>query len=181
MTSILGIVSSSRRGAPVGAYESIATINGDGSSLTLTFSSIPSTYKHLQIRALFWDSSGNTNIMRFNGDTGNNYGRHELLGDGASVSASGSASSSQIRIGYNPALSPGCAAIIDIHDYADTSKYKTARALSGWSYQPIDTVGQLKFNSGVWMNTAAITSISFTSGFAFTTSTTFALYGIKGA
>lgn len=170
-------------GAAAGpAFESIATVTGNGSATTLSFSSIPSTYKHLQIRAIFWDSSGGVNTMRFNGDSGSNYSRHELLADGASVSLSGSASNNAIRVGYAPALAPGCIAIIDIHDYANTSKYKTVKAFSGWTYQPIDTPGQVRLNSGNWMNTTAISSITFEtgSGIGYTTSTTFALYGIKG-
>jgi hypothetical protein len=47
--SILGIIASSKLGVPAGAYESIASATGTGSSATITFSSIPSTYQHLQI------------------------------------------------------------------------------------------------------------------------------------
>jgi hypothetical protein len=50
---ILGIISSQISGhlfAPSGAYDSIATVSGTGSSGTISFTSIPSTYTHLQIR-----------------------------------------------------------------------------------------------------------------------------------
>jgi hypothetical protein len=39
-----------------GAYESIATVTATGTESTITFSSIPSTYQHLQIRALSRDT-----------------------------------------------------------------------------------------------------------------------------
>ena len=56
------------------SFESIATLNGDGSATTLTFSSIASTYKHLQIRAIVRNTGATANLVsyniRFNGDTG---------------------------------------------------------------------------------------------------------------
>lgn len=175
---ILGAIASSVQN---GAFESIATITGNGSATTLTFNSIPSTYQHLQIRALFWDASGNEILVRFNGDNGSNYARHRLLGNGSSAATSSAASQTSMRVGYAPALTPGCASIIDIHDYTSNSKNKTLRAFSGWTYQPTDTVGRVILDSGLWMSTNSITSISFASPNSFTTSTTFALYGIKGA
>jgi hypothetical protein len=69
--------------------------------------------------------------------------------------------------------------VVDILDYANTNKYKTVRSLGG-----IDNNGSgfLMYNSGLWMNTSAITSLSFTfdSPNTFTEYTQFALFGIKG-
>jgi len=55
------------------SFESIATATGSGQT-SVTFSSIPSTYKHLQIRIIARDNSGNGGgsgalRLRFNGDT----------------------------------------------------------------------------------------------------------------
>ena len=67
------------------SFESIATATGTGSNSTLTFSSIPQTYKHLQIRVM---SRGNAAtdqdnlLIRFNGDTGSNYNSHYVFGTG---------------------------------------------------------------------------------------------------
>jgi hypothetical protein len=49
---ILGIIASSKLTVS-NSYESIATTTvGSGGSATVTFSSIPATYKHLQVRTL---------------------------------------------------------------------------------------------------------------------------------
>ena len=62
------------------SYESIASATGTGSSKTITFSSIPSTYASLQIRINgFTSSSDNWNI-RINGDSGTNYTTHYIVG-----------------------------------------------------------------------------------------------------
>ena len=68
--------------------------------------------------------------------------------------------------------------VIDILDYANTNKYKTSRGLSGYD---ANGSGLLYLASGLWMNTAAITSIEITDALGnFATNSTFALYGIKG-
>jgi hypothetical protein len=172
------------------AFESIATINGDGSSTSLTFSSIPSTYKHLQIRTLVRNLNGAANItavnIRFNGDTGSNYASSNLFGNGSTVSTQGNASSSSLATVY--ALHDGTLAdcyavgIIDIEDYASTSKNKTARTLTGANANTATSIGQTRLVSGSWFSTSAITSITLLEGSAvgWTTGTQFALYGIKG-
>jgi len=75
-------------GAGAGAFESIATLSGSGVS-TVTFSSIPSTYKHLQVRMFGQAAGGSGGVvrMRFNGDTGTNYTAHYLTGYGSTVEA----------------------------------------------------------------------------------------------
>lgn len=162
------------------SYESIATLTGDGSSSTITFNSIPSTYKHLQIRAVVnCGGAQKDTFMTFNGDSAANYSWHYLFGDGASVGAGATINSSNMFIGRSTAnttyVSPF---VIDILDYTNTGKYKTSRALNG---RDNNGDGSLWITSGAWRNTNAITSISFTpNGFAFNTSTKFALYGIKG-
>jgi len=96
MTPILGILASSRPAAAAGDYESIATASGTGSNDEITFSSIPSTYKHLQIRGLA-NASGTNALMavRLNGNT-SGYARHYLLGNGTAASASAATAQSQI-------------------------------------------------------------------------------------
>jgi len=185
MTSILGIYASSMQGA-VSDYQSIATVNGTGSSSTISFSSIPSTYQHLQIRYIGRVTNSDTadNIfMQFNSDTGSNYAWHYLLGDGSTVAASGAASQTRILSGRVSAATAASnlmgVGVIDILDYANTNKNKTARVLTG---QDRNGGGVITLHSGVWLNTSSINSITITNGSAtnFTSATTFALYGIKG-
>jgi len=169
------------------AFESIATATGTGSSGTITFSTIPSTYQHLQIRYNARCTRVNTDAgvhLQFNSDTGTNYTLHQLTGAGSGVSANGSTSQNYITIGVatadsSPANVMGVG-IIDIHDYANTSKYKTVRSLVGDDQN--NTNGVIYLRSGLWLSTSAITDISIIAQVdSWTTTTTFALYGIKGA
>ena len=165
------------------AFESIATATGTGSSGTITFSSIPSTFKHLQVRAnVIPTSAGNSTNLRINNDTGGNYTRHRLYGTGTTVVADGAISQTQINLtgaGSGDTSYP-TAIIIDILDYASTSKNKTVRIFSG-----IDKNGgadvSVNVQSGLWISTNAITQIDVISAANFGTASTFALYGIKEA
>ena len=70
-------------------YESIQTVNLTGSQSSITFSSIPGTYKHLQIRGVLRGDRANTGEIvgvQFNGDTtAANYASHRLIGDGTNA------------------------------------------------------------------------------------------------
>ena len=180
---ILGTLASSVQKI-TGSFEPIATATGTGSSGTITFSSIPNTYKSLQIRCLAFGSvlNQNTMIIRFNSDSGSNYARHVMYNIGTDVYAFGGANTTFIGLGnYSKQLNSTypTAAIVDIHDYASTSKNKTVRSIGGLDE---NSSGEVTLQSGVWRNTSSIDSISIlTPGQNFTTNTVFSLYGIKGA
>ena len=164
------------------SYDSIATVTvGGGGSSSISFTSIPTTYKHLQIRGIARRSSGSTNtIVRFNSDTGNNYAAHYVIGNGASVSAGAEASVSRFYFDVLTASATSYSAgVMDILDYSKTNKYKTARALSGID---LNGSGTVWLASGLWQNTAAITTVtlSLESSSNFEQYSSFALYGIKG-
>lgn len=173
------------------SFESIATVTvGSGGASTITFSSIPSTYTHLQVRYLARTNrtSSDTDAvkMTFNSDTGANYSNHQLYGLATgTVGAYGGANESLIYVERE--TSDGAASsifgvgVIDILDYANTNKYKTARILAGCDLN--NTSGQIHFDSGSWRSTNAITSINFTpnTGSGFVQYSSFALYGIKSA
>ena len=186
MAPILGIYASQMSGHLVtNSYASIATQTvGSGGASSITFSSIPSTYTHLQIRWLArgTTSSGSDVIsMAINGDSGNNYAFHRLYGDGSSVSANGYASQTYIIGGDMPAATAGAnmfaGGYMDILDYSNTNKYKTTRLLDG---RDQNGSGFIWFNSGLWQNTNAITSLTFTAqNGSYAQYSSFALYGIR--
>lgn len=161
-----------------GSYDAIGTVTvGAGGQSTITFSSIPSTYKHLQIRAIAKASGTNFNPkMQFNGDTATNYSWHYLYGDGGSVVTGGNVTQTFI---YNSIISTNASMyngfVIDILDYSNTSKFKTTRELSG---QDRNGGGEIALWSGNWRSTSAITSITFSAG-TFDQYSQFDLYGIK--
>lgn len=192
---ILGVIASGISGNLYSAsYDSIATQTvGAGGAASVTFSSIPNTYTHLQIRMF-----GQTNrtgatqdsvMVQFNNDASdNNYTRHVMIGDGSAISGgsgtTGSATASAafaIRFGTNDGGTQRWGAgISDILDYANTNKYKTHRAMGGAEN---GTSGLVGISSNLWLNTAAISTIIIKphTGSQFNQYSTFALYGLKVA
>ena len=169
------------------AYDPAATwliqrVNGTGSAGTITFSSIPSTYQHLQIRFNVLNTSTASSFLRYqiNGDTGANYAIHRIDADGSAVAAAGATGLTygQLSLGTPDSTSP-YVGIIDIHDYASTTKNKTTRAFWG---RDTNGGGNLALHSSLWLNTNAVNSVTiFWSANNFTSTSTFALYGIIGA
>lgn len=164
------------------------TVVGSSGANVVIFNDIPQTYKHLQIRGIARSSAGTTGgdypYIKFNSDNTSgtiNYSYHRLIGDGATVAASGSGSSDFILGGYIPMNSYTNiygTFVIDILDYANTNKFKTLRTLNGYDANGSGTVS---FMSGCWQNTDAINSITINQGGNnFTQYSRFSLYGIKG-
>jgi len=192
MTPMLGIMASSISGskAVTNSYESIATTTvGSGGSSSISFSSIPGTYKHLQIRLIAQTNraaSVDSLQLNFNSDTGSNYSWHIVQGDGSSAGAPvNGVTQTYARIGdgtIGGATASGgyiAAGVIDILDYASTNKNKTIRGLTGVDENGAGRVG---LGSGLWQNSStAITSISIApqAGTLFLQYSSFALYGIK--
>lgn len=167
------------------SYESIAsTTVGSGGSATITFTSIPGTYKHLQLRAITRDNLGfNTAEVNFtfNSDTASNYSWHRLGADGGG-SADTDAAANASKIAFRGGSDQFGAFIVDILEYANTNIYKTVRILTGTDKNGAGLVGLF---SGNWRSTSAITSITFNilnpSTTNFAQYSQIALYGIKGA
>lgn len=181
MSPILGIWASqnySRYSLPT-SFESIATATvGAGGTANVTFSSIPQTYTHLQIRCFSYNSPWV--IIQPNGSTP--VISHALYGTGASATASSYTSTyNGIIVNSTASSTVGTAAIVDILDYANTNKTKTIRSLSGCDGN--NTSGQIWFISSLWNSTSAITSITIDGEGASNLNqySHFALYGIKGA
>jgi len=170
-------------GGAAGAYELIETAYGTGSSGTITFSSIPSTYKHLQIRYTGRNTADDGQIrLTFNGVT-SGYSAHRLFGNGSTVTSSANygQSSSAINNAIAPSSSTANAVgsgVLEIMDYLGT-KNKTVRALFG---KHDGEINNISLSSALLVNTSAITSITLaTSTGNFATISRFSLYGIKGA
>jgi hypothetical protein len=179
-------------GVPVSltSYESISTVTvGSGGQASVSFTSIPSTYTHLQIRAIATSNRGGGNEqdyfrVRFNSDTGTNYASHVLEGYGTGIGSFANSSSASPTTFVGGGGSAGAnvfgGAVVDILDYANTNKYKTTRALSG--IETNSSAGRMWFSSSLWQNTAAISTItidSFYGASAINQYSSFALYGIK--
>ena len=195
MTKLLpGVVASGISGnlwAPSGAYETIGVVNvPSGGITTISFGSIPQTYTHLQLRATVRPTIASDVVLRFNNDaTTGNYYSHYINATGAGNVGSGAGGGSYYQggmgIGYHDIAIDNAfgASIVDILDYANTSKNTTIRDSFGVNYN--GTGGnQVAFISGGWFSTSAVTTLTMYllsgSGNLFAQHSSIALYGIKG-
>lgn len=174
-------------GGLAGDFEHIETQTvGAGGAANITFSSIPQTYKHLQIRGLvqatFGSNTMDTFYVRLNSDTGSNYSQHGLYGNGTSAGSFGNASQTYGAAGYvrltSVADSIFGANVIDILDYASTSKNKTVRGLGGVD---ANGSGAIILTSSVWLNSStAVNAITLVyPAQTLRQYSTFSLYGVK--
>lgn len=178
---ILGVIASGISGHltppwPDNSYYQIATTTvGAGGAANIEFTSIPSTYTHLQIRGIGLITSAGGFTAQFNADTGSNYSWHQLYTEGSVVLANAGSTQTLMYIAYGAgsATSPN-AFVTDILDYKDTNKYKTIRSFSG---NDLNGSGGVQRWSGNWRSASAITSIKVTA--SFNQYSQIALYGIK--
>lgn len=166
---VLGIIASQMSGhltLPT-SYESIATFTGSASSVT--FSSIPGTYTHLQLRMMAVGSGDPTITVNGSGATKG----HHLAGIGTTVDV---ASIYPLYLDYAIGLSATnpSVGVLDFLDYANVNTNKTLRYLYG---SDRNGSGEVLIGSKFWNSTAAITSITISSTI---NDSSFALYGIKG-
>jgi hypothetical protein len=163
----------------------VITVGPAGAS-SVSFTNIPNTYTHLQIRAITRDTDaggfGLTTTMNFNSDTGANYSWHWLYGNGSSAAANSGSSATTTALGWTTGTggtaNSFAGIVIDILDYANTNKNKTSRVLYGID---LNGSGGVWLSSGSWRSTSAITSITFNQVANFTQYSQFALYGVKSA
>jgi hypothetical protein len=189
---ILGIIASSFRsagGGPEGAYDALATVTvPSGGVASVTFAGIPTGYKHLQIRILGrTTATGNRThtFLQFNGDTTSNYRWHGLAASPTGVSGEEAGSLvSAIRLGSSNLPMGDASAnmfgvsIADILDYANVNKNKVTRAIAGQDQNNANS--RISFVSGLWLNTAAITSIKvYPDGANWAEFSSIALYGVR--
>ena len=167
-----------------GAMVPIETVTvGSGGATSITFSAIPSTYKHLQVRAICKMPQYESIILRFNGISTNSYSRHYIQGSGSAANANGAAnltSISNLLYADGSATDNYGAFITDILDYSSTDKNTTTRTLWG---QDFNGSGYLGLDSGAFYISNAVSTITLTTSGAATISehSSFALYGIRGA
>jgi hypothetical protein len=180
-------------GTPVitdfGAMFPIAMVNLSSATPAITFNSIPQTYKHLQLRysaraGRSADAAGFL-WLNINGSVSTRF--HALYGTGSVADAyDPGVSNPSNNYGYQ-LQAPGSSAdsrifgggVVDILDYASTTKNKTVRTLTG-----VDTngAGLISLGSMLFASTNAVTSISIGSidGFNTPAGARVSLYGILG-
>ena len=157
-------------------YTPIATTTMSGSTASYTFTSIPSTYTDLVLVIVAANASASNFQITFNSDTGSNYSRTQIAGNGTSASSARESTYTSYRTLNTPA-STSIFAIsnINIMNYSNTTTYKTLLDRGG--YASDQTYAQV----GLWRSTAAINSINLLAGANLSAGSTFSLYGISSA
>jgi len=186
--NILGTIASQFSSKPFGSFESIATITLTSSQSILSFSSIPQTYKHLQLRGLFrstYSATGAGGYIDFNGQSSSTYRAHVIYGNATTIGTydSGALSFGMYWGADTAALSAANlfgVQVCDILDYTSTTKNKVIRNYSGKDGNSNDSA--ILLTSGLWVDQSAISSLNIKFGGAaqWDAGTTVALYGIKG-
>jgi hypothetical protein len=190
---IFGVTASSNMSTKLTDFYQIATTTlANSTTSTITFSSIPQTYTHLQIRYIAKGTSTGGGYptglyVTFNSDSAANYSNHNLRGDGASAASGANVSATSAdaivilpgKATSNDNVTFGVG-VVDFLDYANTNKYKTVRSINGGDF---NGSGGVFFASSNWRSTSAITSITLTCDATyltnFLTNSNFSLYGVK--
>lgn len=159
-------------------YTPIATQTANGSVSSLAFSSIPQGYTDLVLVFQGKVDSGSGDLgLRFNSDTDSNYSVTWLSSQAGGTSGRSTSATSITATEYAYLDSTGFTlSTINFQNYSNATTYKNVLARSSKANY------QVEAKVGLWRNTNAITSITvFTtgSGPAFTSGSTFSLYGIQ--
>lgn len=141
------------------AYTLIATQTLTTATASVTFSSIPNTYKDLVLEC-FTRSTGASDALciQFNGDTGSNYSFTQLYGTGSS--ALSNRGSNQTFIATTPELSSSAAGTyapdyFQIMSYSNTSVNKTVLVRRNSTSSGLVVGSQ----ACLWRSNSAISSI----------------------
>ena len=156
------------------------------SAASVTFSSIPTTFTDLVLRiSARKDGGGNTFKVQFNSDTATNYSNTTLTGDSSAASSTRNTSQVYVRAhGANEST-------FTANTFGSSEIYIPSYRLS--QNKPIGNFGvqesnsatagvvSMNANSGLWRNTAAITSITINDPASgnFVSGSSFYLYGIS--
>lgn len=155
----------------------IATQTLTAGAATITFSSIPQGYTDLVFvtSGASQPAGGGSVVLRFNGDTASNYSYLYMFGSGSGSGSSG-VFTNVGGVLVNRHNTTDGSGWTSISNYSNTSVNKTVISRGGGNNIAI-------MLTGMWRNTAAITSIacSMESGPGFATGFTATLYGIKAA
>jgi len=172
---------------PIPAFDSIQTITTSGST-QITFTNIPQTYKHLQLRFIVrtnYSVMDSMYLYNFNGDTGNtNSSHYQLYGSGAALSGGIQYGSYSSFIGYCPGSTALAntfgVGVVEILDYSNPLKLKTIRAVTGWED---NTSGANSLVSALPIDKPAlnpVTTLSVAFNGTIQAGSHFALYGMRG-
>ena len=160
---------------PTPTYTALANTTLAGTASSVTFSSIPATYRDLVVVFIGAGSTDLEGRIRLNSDTGSNYNYVRMSGSGsATTSTSATSQTSGFVSAIAKATSTGALQMtINIMDYSATDKHTTIISVANQSANGSEAFANR------WANTAAVTSVQIlTSTGNWAIGTTAAIYGI---
>jgi len=167
-------------------YTAIETVTLSSTQASITFSVIPQTFTDLKIviSARTNQSSWNDNsIVRFNGDSGNNYSSRRLNASGSTADTS--SNTSQDGFYYWNFVAANATSNTFSNNEMYIPNYTSSNQKSFSAERIVEnnssTDNMISLIAGLWTGTSAITSISIAPfyGTVFVQHTTATLYGIK--
>jgi len=163
-------------------YEPIATTTLSSASPTVTFSSISSSYTDLVLVAQLTTAAATNMRIRFNGNSGSNYGSTHMGGNGGTTYGTPEATNTAGLIDYGGGYPNGGASsvstyVINLNNYSNTTTWKT------WLNRASNAGTGTEITAGVWRQTSAINEVQIrtSSGGNMSVGSIFTLYGIKAA
>jgi hypothetical protein len=152
-------------------YESIATTTLSTDQANVTFSSISANFTDLILVVNGTITSAAGLQLQFNGDTGNNYSRTVLDGNGSAASSGRQTSQPNLSVGllYTDMTN----SIIHFFNYSNTTTNKTVLGRAN------NAANLVRASVGLWRSTAAINEIKIAQASDIKAGTVFTLYGIK--
>jgi len=160
-------------------YTPLATITLSSAESSVTFSSIPQTYRDLIVSVAGTGTANAAYYLRVNGDSGSNYNTVGMKARSSGPESYADATQAQVYVVGNGWGTGGWFnSQIQLLDYSATDKHKSMLIRNGNydnSYASPTVVGV----AARWANNSAISSIYFsTNTSTFAVGTTFSLFGI---
>lgn len=156
------------------AMVALATTTLGSAASSVTFGSIPATYRDLKLVIVV---PANASVPRMtltaNSDGGTNYSQVRMYGVGSGSGTSNSYSAETTFYTYDASSGSTTNIVFDLMDYSATDKHKTALVR-------MNVPDSIVFaQASRWANTAAVTTLSaLTIISSYPTGTTLSLYGI---
>jgi hypothetical protein len=160
---------------PKKTYTQINSVTLATASSSVSFNSIPQTFRDLVVTYSFQGTGEITLFGTFNSDSGTNYPQQWMQNSGNSTRAQYFSNLTAIEAGYSSVASVMVNMQIQVFDYSTSDKHKMT-LLRARSTNPDEVI----FRGTRWANTNPITSINFTAVTSnITAGSTFTLYGIE--
>lgn len=162
---------------PSKTYKALAEITLSSQSSSITFNSIPQTYRDLVLVITGRSASSTLRArMRFNNDANSNYSYVRMAANGSTPEYATESSQQQIWLNWvtQAQITIPSTIIINIMEYSATNKHKIVLNRSDVSTNGTEAL------SNRWASNSAITSINIiTDGNNWAVGSTFCLYGIE--